>query len=69
MVAPFLVLGALVDNRRNGYMSVVRNLDQHPTLWTPAGVQAFYDPSATFATLKQATIWPQYRATSGWLLI
>ncbi|KAL8437325.1 hypothetical protein Efla_007593 [Eimeria flavescens] len=32
------VAGALVDNRRNGYMSVVRNLDQHPTLWTPAGV-------------------------------
>lgn len=30
--------GVLAEQRKNGYMSVVRNLDQHPTLWTPAGV-------------------------------
>ncbi|PFH36367.1 6-phosphofructokinase [Besnoitia besnoiti] len=30
--------GVLAEKGRNGYMSIVRNLDQHPSLWTPAGV-------------------------------
>ncbi|KFG48832.1 6-phosphofructokinase, partial [Toxoplasma gondii FOU] len=30
--------GVLAEKGKNGYMSIVRNLDQHPSLWTPAGV-------------------------------
>ncbi|CBZ51912.1 Phosphofructokinase, related [Neospora caninum Liverpool] len=30
--------GVLAEKKKNGYMSIVRNLDQHPSLWTPAGV-------------------------------
>eukprot|EP00921_Rhytidocystis_pertsovi_P005208 GHVQ01009018.1.p1 GENE.GHVQ01009018.1~~GHVQ01009018.1.p1 ORF type:complete len:1639 (+),score=226.92 GHVQ01009018.1:122-5038(+) len=30
--------GVLIDHRRNGYMSVVRYLDQYPSFWTPCGV-------------------------------
>ncbi|PHJ20129.1 6-phosphofructokinase, partial [Cystoisospora suis] len=30
--------GVLAAHNKNGYMSIVRHLDQHPSLWAPAGV-------------------------------
>lgn len=33
-----LSIGVLAAHNKNGYMSIVRHLDQHPSLWTPAGV-------------------------------
>lgn len=30
--------GALIDHRKNGYVSTVRHLDQHVSMWQPAGV-------------------------------
>ncbi|KAK6590113.1 pyrophosphate-dependent 6-phosphofructokinase [Cryptosporidium xiaoi] len=33
---------ALVDNKRNGYMAIVRNLSGHPKEWEPAGCPLTY---------------------------
>lgn len=30
--------GCLIEHEKNGYVSVTRHLDQHPTLWTPAAI-------------------------------